>query len=240
MNSYFKFKQFTIQQDKCAMKVCTDSCLFGATVVQFIQEQKFEVKKVLDIGTGTGLLSLMLAQKFPIKIDAIEIDEAAYYQAKQNVADVTFQNQIQVLHQDILNFNEENKYDFIITNPPFFENQLKASQVGRNVAMHATSLSYIQLIQSIKKHLSANGIAAILLPYNAADYFEKLLEAKKLFLLQSISISHNPTKAYFRKIYFVSNIEVEKILTNGISIQDTTGNYTKAFTTLLKDYYLNL
>lgn len=118
-NTYFQFKQFRINQDNTAMKVCTDSCIFGAYA-----EPKPEVRSVLDIGTGTGLLALMLAQRIIKKslpgIDAVEIDSAAYKQARQNVANSPWVGQVKVYHESVQTYSQNctKQYDFIMTNPP--------------------------------------------------------------------------------------------------------------------------
>ena len=124
-NSFFKFKEFTVHQDKTAMKVCTDACLFGAWAAK--QIEIFDLKNILDIGTGTGLLALMLAQSSRAKIDAVEINELAAEQAAANFCNSPWNSQLYVHQKSINRFTQEqNKpYDFIISNPPFFENQLK-------------------------------------------------------------------------------------------------------------------
>ena len=143
-NTYFQFKQFKIEQDKCAMKVCTDSCLFGAWL--HVEEN---VKTILDIGCGTGLLSLMLAQKSAAKIDAVEIDASAYLQAKQNIESSIFSNNISIFNEDILQFSAHEKYDFIVCNPPFYENEKVSETHGEKLAKHSLKLTLENLIQKI-------------------------------------------------------------------------------------------
>ena len=117
-NNYFQFKQFTIHQDKCAMKVCTDACLFGAFVANEIQDKT--INHILDIGAGTGLLSLMLAQKSNAAIDAVEIDKSTYEQAEENISQSSWKEKITVYNSGIADFYSNYKYDLIISNPPFF------------------------------------------------------------------------------------------------------------------------
>ncbi len=127
-NSYFQFKQFTVHQDRCAMKVTTDSCLFGSWIADKIEKEDSAISNCLDIGTGTGLLSLMVAQKNAgIKIEAIEIDNDASSQAKENIASSPFSENINVIHADVKEYVLENKYDIIISNPPFYEKELKGA-----------------------------------------------------------------------------------------------------------------
>ncbi|MFN0082376.1 MAG: tRNA1(Val) (adenine(37)-N6)-methyltransferase [Ferruginibacter sp.] len=238
MNSWFQFKQFTIQQDMCAMKVCTDACLFGAWVSNKF-EQTLSPNSVLDIGCGTGLLSLMLAQKTDTPIDAVEIDEMAYKQAKKNVELSPWQEQISVHHTAIINFIPTYKYDLIICNPPFYENQLKSVDVARNLAMHATSLSFASLSSILKQQLCHLGVAALLLPSSVVKNMEEHLNKESLFIIEKTDISHSPSHSFFRSFLLVSH---KKYMCRGesIAIKNSNNQYSDEFVKLLKDYYLHL
>jgi tRNA1Val (adenine37-N6)-methyltransferase len=239
MNSYFKFKQFTIQQDKCAMKVCTDACLFGAWVANYLFTQKINPTTILDIGTGTGLLSLMLAQKTDTAITAVEIDENAYIQAKENIEASVFKNKITIHVADITKQIFQNKFDTIICNPPFFEDQLKTNNTARNAAMHATTLSYEALAKAINNNLTKNGIAFLLIPYYAVAQFEKILAIENLFVQNTVAIKHSSTDPFFRAFLKVGKVSNDKS-TEDISIKEIDGKYTENFIELLRDYYLYL
>jgi len=236
-NNYFQFKQFTVFQDKCAMKVSTDACLFGAMVPPNPLKGEYYV---LDIGTGTGLLSLIVAQKNPhAVIDAVEIDEAAAEQAKQNFAASPWTERLHVFNADILSFNADKKYDRIISNPPFFEDDLRSPDQIKNNAKHDTALSLIELLQVVQKHLTKDGSFAVLLPYHRVNYFIEEADKTGLHLTQIILVKQTETHDYFRGILFFS--KTKKLLQNTeVTIKDNKGNYTPAFTAALKDYYLYL
>ena len=246
-NNYFQFKQFTIHQDKCAMKVCTDACLFGALVANCNPDSYREsTANCLDIGTGTGLLSLILAQKNnEAKIDAVEIDVLAAEQAKENVAASPWADRIRIFNEDILDFDPgpqnsvSKQYDCIISNPPFFEDDLQSPDDSKNKAKHNTSLSLIQLLQVTDKHLSANGYFSVLLPYHRVEYF--ITEATKagFHLNKQILAKQTMKHKFFRGILFFSRKEKE-FEKSEIIIKDTNHNYTSDFIALLKDYYLYL
>ncbi len=220
------------------MKVCTDACLFGAWVAEKITTKEIAPQKILDIGTGTGLLSLMLAQKTNCPIDTIEINNDAFEQASSNVAQSPWENKITLIHDDITQFDAKQQYDFIICNPPFFENQLKSNKEDRNVAMHATSLSFENLLQAIKNNLSENGMAALLLPYDKISFFESKLASAPLFVVKRLNVSHSPHHDFFRSILLIAPIMMEEKISQ-IAIKDVGSHYTKEFTQLLKDYYLH-
>ncbi len=236
-NNYFQFKKFTVYQDRCAMKVCTDACLFGAYIANAIKDM--EVAGILDIGTGTGLLPLMLAQQTNAAIDTIEIDKAAYEQASDNIQQSPWAERITVFNEDVNDFDEAKQYDLIISNPPFFEGDLKSVAANKNAAKHDTTLTLSQLLQSVKKHLHPGGLFAALLPYHRVN--DCIAEAGNagLFLSEKVLVKQTPSHNYFRGILIFShhqmNIGAEEIL-----IRDEKGNYSDQFIDLLKLYYLHL
>ncbi len=240
-NSFFQFKQFTIQQEHCAMKVTTDACLFGAWCASIVQLQLSTINRLLDIGTGTGLLSLMIAQKNNnIKIDAVEIDEQAATQAASNFQASTWKDKLNVHYSSIQKFNSQNKlYDFIICNPPFFNNDLKSDNTKRNLALHSEALSLEELFFLIQKNITENGKFAILLPYHRTDYFEELVTKENFYIEEKISVKQTPHHPYFRTmILFSKQSTISK--QKEIIIKDEFNDYSKEFTELLKDYYLYL
>ncbi len=235
-NSYFKFKQFTIHQDMCAMKVCTDACLFGALVATC----QLPIIHALDIGTGTGLLSLMVAQKNnAAKIDAVEIDMEAAKQATENIAASPWADKIRVFNDDILLFSQGKKYDCIISNPPFFEDDLQTADKAKNDARHNTSLSLLQLVQVVAECLNPGGFFAVLLPYHRVSYFIEEAAKKNLYLNRQILVKQTLKHKFFRGILFFSGKETETQFSE-IIIKDLEHNYTPEFAAALKDYYLFL
>ena len=219
------------------MKVCTDACLFGAWVANELQEAA--VKNILDIGAGTGLLSLMLAQKTTASIDAVEIDTAGFEQAKENIAKSPFKDRIEIINADITQFNPEKKYDYIISNPPFFEADLKSGDEKKNAAKHDTALTYAALLKAIEKNLSTDGLFAILLPYHRSNYFETASLQLNFHLVKKIGVKQTPKHDYFRSILIFSRQSTMSTQIE-ITIKDESGNYTGEFISLLKDYYLYL
>lgn len=238
-NNYFQFKKFTIQQDQCAMKVCTDACIFGAYVAAQITNGQWVADCVLDIGAGTGLLTLMAAQKTKATIDAVEIDEAAFQQAADNFERSPWKNRVNIFNADILQFYPGKKYDCIISNPPFFEGDLQSGNKKKNVAKHDTGLSLEQLLTVIKKHLSPNGFFAVLLPWHRVIFFIELAVAAGYFLSGQLLIQHTKERPFFRGILFFSHHQTT-IISNELAIKNAAGGYTPGFIRLLEDYYIHL
>ncbi|MBS1627390.1 MAG: methyltransferase [Bacteroidetes bacterium] len=236
-NHYFQFKQFIVQQENCAMKVTTDACLFGAWVANKIEKLKLE--NVLDIGAGTGLLSLMLAQKTKAFIQSIEVDEQATIQAEQNFRQSCWSDRLQTHYSSIQNFTitTNQQFDFIIANPPFYEHNLKSNDKQKNMAHHSTLLSLDVLMNCIKKLLSSKGYFAVLLPYARADYFLQL--AKDFCLVEKMNVKQTPNHSYFRSMLLFRMQPVHSIETN-IVIKQNNDAYSFEFSELLKDYYLYL
>lgn len=217
------------------MKVCTDACLFGAMIAADKPEGEY---RVLDIGAGTGLLSLMYAQKNTgAVIDAVEIDAAAAQQAKENFEASPWAQRLNIIYADITLFEISKKYDLIICNPPFFENDLRSADAAKNAAKHDTHFELQQLPGIINERLSESGTWAVLLPFHRVGYFE--MEASKLNFYPSriILVRQTPTHDYFRGILFFSRKEDPPAITE-MSIRKTGGAYSDAFIALLKDYYL--
>lgn len=242
-NNFFRFKQFIVQQDRAAMKVTTDGCLFGAWVAKQIEEQTRTNVQLLDIGTGTGLLSLMIAQKNPdCVIDAVEIDSTAYEQAIENANDSPWKEKIKIFHSDIKSFEPGKKYDNIISNPPFYEKELKAEDEKRNIAHHDGGLSFNELFSTIKKHLNPGGHFYLLVPYKRNEEIRKLVLEHQFELVQVTLVRQSDSHSYFRMM-LCGKMPSEKkgeTLIEEIAVKYNTDNYTPAFISLLKDYYLYL
>jgi tRNA1Val (adenine37-N6)-methyltransferase len=249
-NDYFRFKQFTVYQNKSAMKVCTDACLLGAFAVSQIEEENaFKDRKLtaLDIGTGTGLLSLILAQKIDAKIDAVEMDDRAADQAKENVAASPWKDRIHVHHTTIENFanaktacSDHVRYDIIISNPPFFVNALKSDDHQKNKAKHTTTLPFAELAGSINSLLDEDGNAFIMLPPAEMELLEIEMSKLMLYPQQRLLVKQTPLHNFFRVITLFSKNQNDLPLSEEMTIKDIDGQYSTAFTTLLKDYYLYL
>lgn len=239
-NPYFQFKQFTVHHDRCAMKVTTDSCFFGAWAGREIKNSKSKTKNLLDIGTGTGLLSLMIAQKNNVEIDAVEIDTEAAEQAKENINASPWNKQIKIFNEDILTFQPAKKYDCIICNPPFYENELRSEAEKKNIAHHSRQLTIAQLLSVIKNHLKENGFFFLLFPFKRKEEIEKLflqneLHPSKSVILQQ-SVKHSPFRVIAEGVHKKTNAQTIET----ISIWNEEQQYTERFTELLKDYYLYL
>jgi tRNA1Val (adenine37-N6)-methyltransferase len=238
-NHYFRFKKFTVHQDACAMKVTTDSCFFGAwTAEELGIEQK--IKNILDIGTGTGLLSLMIAQKNEVEIDAVEIDNEAAQQAKENVTASLWGKNIRVFNEDILSFQPDKKYDCIISNPPFYENELASEVQKKNIAHHSAQLTIADVLSKIKLHLKEDGIFFLMYTFKRNKEVERLIEANQLSIKSSVILSQSVRHTPFRVIVKGTSKQDVVGTTTSIEIWDERQQYTKQFVNLLKDYYLYL
>lgn len=239
-NSYFQFKQFIVKQEKCAMKVCTDACIFGAYVSMKEKDKNNDNTCMLDIGTGTGLLSLMIAQKVKGSIDAVEIDKNAFEQAQENFRNSPWKSGLFVSHADITQFEFSRKYDIIVSNPPFFKASLKSSNEQKNIAKHITSLPYSTLASIVFANLADKGRFYILLPTKEFEMFEKIATENQLALLEKTNIRHDTLSEYFRTIGVFTNIAVQKSNTKSLTIKDSNNEYTPEIIKLIKDYYLYL
>lgn len=242
-NNYFQFKQFTIQQAHSAMKVTTDGCLFGAWTANAIQELKLTHFTGLDIGCGTGLLSLMVAQKNPeIIIDSVEIDELAAKEAAQNISVAGKNGTIHILHQDILAYQPDKKYRIIFSNPPFYEKELKGNNSARNTAHHNEGLLIDELLDWCMNWLEDNGRIYLLLPFKRETEILEKIKTAGFFVNQLIRVRPSVRHGYFRcmlEIQFNTQ-HFTGTQTHELAVKDEQDHYTTAFTSLLRDYYLYL
>jgi len=238
-NPFFQFKKFVIRQDRCAMKVCTDSCLFGAWTANYLERKSVNVQRLLDVGAGTGLLSLMAAQKTNAGIDAVEIDRDSFEQAASNIAESPFSNQIHVFNADFKEWMPEGKYDMIISNPPFYENDLVPADDGRHLSKHSRGLSLEALLNRSMNLLNAAGCLAVLLPVHRAADFERIAGRHSLFVTEKMLIRQTPQHPYFRAILLLGFDQTPPQQTT-LEIKNEGNDYSAEFVRLLKDYYLPL
>jgi len=235
-NTYFQFKQFVIHQDRCAMKVCTDASIFGAWFSGKIPAGA----SVLDIGSGTGLLMLMLAQQHDGPIRGIELDLYAFGQLQENLAGSPWKEMLEAWQGDVRTFAFPQKFDRIISNPPFFEGDLHSASHSENLAKHSKELTLSELIGVIDANLSDTGSFGILLPYHRTDYFEELAAGRGFHLQEKLQVRQTPAHDYFRAILYFSRRKDNFTPQPDLTIRDAAGVYTEAFVELLKGYYLYL
>jgi tRNA1Val (adenine37-N6)-methyltransferase len=234
-NHYFQFKQFTVWQEHVAMKVCTDACLYGAWLASQIQDQT-NISNCLDIGTGTGLLSLILAQKTPANIDAVELEAAAAQQAKANFEASPFANQLTVVQADINQWQTEQPYQLVFSNPPFYEHDLASPDAKRNLALHSSALSLEALFLAMNRLVEPSGQMSIILPYHRREAAISHALALGWHLNEEASIFQTEKHKAFRSFLLFSQTAKTPSV-NEIIIKQN-GVYSQAFTALLKDYYL--
>ena len=235
-NSYFQFKQFRINQNQAGMKVTTDACLFGAWVAHEISGDP--LKHVLDVGAGTGLLSLMLAQQnSKCHIEAIEVNKQVFLEAKHNFEASPWSHKLKVTHTSIQAFQTETKYDRIISNPPFFKGSQPGLKVAKNEAIHDSLLPMDDLAKSVKRLLSPDGVCYVLYPEKEMSRFIQLVDNYGLQLNKKILVRNEIDKPCFR-VMAAFTTSIRAVEEAEIIIRRKDGKYTSEFWELLKDYYL--
>lgn len=230
----FKFKQFTIQQDKCAMKIGTDAVLLGAWTS--LENNPFSI---LDIGAGTGILGLMLAQRSPSEvIDAIEIDEDAYEQCVDNFEASPWGDRLFCYHASLEEFIEEieDQYDLIICNPPYYSEDYKTENKSRDLARFQDAMPFEHLIDSASQLLSENGLFSVVVPFKEEDLFISLATKYKLFPKRILHVKGNPTSEIKRSLIEFSFSE-SNIATEELIIETERHQYTQDYINLTKDFY---
>lgn len=218
------------------MKVSTDACIQGAWTP--IPER---AQRACDIGCGTALLSLMLAQrKSDLQIDAIELEAGAAAQAARNILDSPYADRIAVVNADVRQFVPTARYDLIICNPPFFENSLQSNNQARMQARHTDTLSYRDLAMFIAGNLAVEGFASVLLPATQEQSWLNAASEASLILRRRLNIQALPHKPCNRVIFVMSRREITEPQTESLLIYREPGSYTESFKTLLSPFYLHL
>lgn len=241
----FQFRQFYVRHDRCAMKVGTDGVLLGAWAPVDLPFDHLPCT-ILDIGTGSGLVALMMAQRFPeAQIDAIDIDEAAVEQAKENFQASAFSQQLSAYQsslQDWLNHQSlitKHKYDLVVSNPPYFQNSLKNPDAGRQLARHTDSLSYAELITHSARLLKPQGMLAIILPAEVEKEVEKLAQEAGLSLTRVTRVFSKESKPARRVLLFFQFSAVSIQPTEDkLVLENETGGRSAAYSKLCKEFYL--
>lgn len=236
--SLFNFKKFTVQQDRCAMKIGTDGVLLGAWSP--IPESCFSV---LDIGTGTGIIALMMAQRSQAEqIDALEIDENAYEQATENFENSPWDNRLFCFHAglDELIEEPEEEYDLIISNPPFYTENFKTDDSQRDLARFEDSMPFEMLIEAADLLLSENGIFSVIIPFKEEESFLVLAKEYELFPLKITRVKGNPTTEIKRSLLAFKRFSTTEIEIDELIIETERHVYTEEYIDLTKDFYLKM
>lgn len=242
-NDYFSFKQFTIRQDKCAMKVGTDGVLLGVLAPVLLDDNN-HVSNILDIGTGTGLVAIMLAQRClgRAAVIGVEIDSDAATQAVENASETPWK--IDVYNNSIQGFAHEcqEKFDLIVSNPPFFINSLKAPDKSRNTARHTDELSFEDLVDSAEKLLAENGRFTVIIPCSSENDFIKIADSRKMFAKSVVRVVPKVGMQAKRSVVtFARGSDKNNCNTNVTELVIETEIrhcYTEEFKSLTADFYL--
>lgn len=236
-NDYFSFKQFTIHQDRCAMKVGTDGVLLG------VLAPTIDSGRILDIGTGTGLVGIMLSQRCPQAIvTGVELDANAAKQAEENATSTGWK--IKIINKSIQDFSSqcEEKFDLIVSNPPYFINSLKAPEKNRNTARHTDELSFEELIESAEKLLSEEGKFSVIIPYSEEENFIGIANKRNLIAVSSVRIipkvGKDPKRSVITFCKCKNKINCNINVTELVIEKEERHCYSDEFKKLTADFYL--
>ena len=232
-NNYFQFKQFRIEQQRSAMKVGVDGVLLGAWA------EVSQVKTILDVGTGTGLIALMMAQRSAAQITAIEIEQNAAEEATENVVSSPWKGRVKVLHTSFQEFakTSSQKFDLIVSNPPFFSKASKAANNERTLARHNDSLPFDELMKFAPALLSGRGSLTMIIPAETFAELDSLALHNQLYLKQVTEVQPKPSKKANRRLVQWSKTKQE-VNSDKLVIYENDGSFTKEYIALTRDFYL--
>ncbi|MGO4818566.1 tRNA1(Val) (adenine(37)-N6)-methyltransferase [Flavobacterium sp. W22_SRS_FP1] len=236
--SKFQFKQFSIDQDRCAMKIGTDGVLLGAWTP--IENNPFSI---LDIGTGTGIIALMLAQRSHAEqIDALEIDEEAYEQSVENFENSPWSDRLFCFHAGLHEFVEEpeDEYDLIISNPPFYNEDYKTESKQRDMARFQDAMPFEDLIEAAALLLSENGVFSVIIPFKEEDTFLTLAKEYELYPLKITRVKGTPTTDIKRSLLAFGQTENIDITIDELIIETERHIYTPEYIALTKEFYMKM
>lgn len=233
-NDYFQFRQFVVHQQRCAMKVGTDGTLLGAWAAAPSGQCR-----ILDIGTGTGLIALMMAQRFPeAEVTGIDIDEDAVTQADENVSLSPFSERIRICHLDILNFADTIGFDAIVSNPPYFVDSLACPDDQRTIARHAVSLTYEQLMHQVYRLLKDEGRFSVVVPSDCRAKIEAAACLEGFFTTRVCLIKTTPRKQPKRQLIEFQKHPVSELdISEGV-IEVSPNVRSEWYQQLTKEFYI--
>jgi tRNA1Val (adenine37-N6)-methyltransferase len=234
----FQFKQFAVQQDRCAMKIGTDAVILGAWCP--INNHPFSI---LDIGAGTGILSLMLAQRSnAAQIDAVEIDDEAYEQCVENFESSPWRDRLFCFHAGLDEFLDEpeDEYDLIISNPPFYSENHKTDSAQRDLARFQEAMPFEDLIEAARLLLSENGIFAVIIPFKEEEKFIELCAEVELYPINVTRVKGTPTTEVKRSLLAFKRYELSVLTADELIIETARHQYTEDYIALTKDFYLKM
>jgi len=235
----FSFKQFSVSQTKSSMKVNTDGVLLGA----WAKIRPLD-KTILDIGTGTGVIALMMAQRAPeALITAVEIDEESSIEAEMNFSTSKWANRLKIENYSIQEFaktNQSSKFDLIITNPPYFDQSLKSNKERKSIARHSDcGLTFSQLVKCCSQLLSENGRFCVVIPYLEMERMIEEAVKAHLYLTRKTNVRTTKTKQFKRVLLEFNNNQSCKLEENTITIHaDRADSFSDEYKEILKDFYL--
>ena len=236
--SKFQFKKFSVQQDQCAMKIGTDGVLLGAWAP--VEQNPFSV---LDIGTGTGIIALMLAQRSnAAQIDALEIEENAYEQATDNFENSPWNDRLFCFHAGLDEFMDEpeDEYDLIVSNPPFYAEDYKTNYEQRDLARFQDALPFEDLIEAADLLLSENGILAVIIPFKEEERFLALAHEFELYPTKITRVKGTPTTEIKRSLLAFKRFELPTLHSDELIIETARHQYTTEYIELTQEFYLKM